>query len=88
MVPQHNPPQHTCPLQLLCQGLLRTMELKEECGCHRTVQFAVPVAGIHHDIVEKLWDQGEGWPGEAYPPEDPGGNSVPGSPMRATGTAV
>lgn len=41
------------------------MELQEKGGCHRAVQFAVPVAGIHHDVIQELWDQGEGWLGDA-----------------------
>lgn len=47
-------PSHTCPLQLLFQCLLGTMELKEECGCHRAVQFVIPVAGIYRDIIQEL----------------------------------
>lgn len=58
-------PQHTCPLYLLGQRLLGTVELEEEGGRHGAVQLAVPVAGIHHDLIQKLWGQGEGRGGEA-----------------------
>lgn len=52
-------PQHTCALHLLCQRLLGAVELKEERGRHAAVQLAMPVAGIHHDVIQELWDQGE-----------------------------
>lgn len=44
-------PQHTCALHLLCQRLLGAVELEEESGCHAAVQLAVPVTGIHHDLI-------------------------------------
>ena len=60
LCPAPHSTQHTCLLYLLGQCPLRTMELEEECGCHGAVQLAVPVAGIHHDFIQKLWGQGEG----------------------------
>lgn len=51
LCPLPTAPQHTCALHLLCQRLLGAVELEEERGCDVAVQLAVPVAGIHHDLI-------------------------------------